>query len=140
MTLDNIIEEIDKAKSIVILTHEMPDGDAIGSSLAMYQGLKQLGKDVDVIIPKYSKTFEFLPYANEIKKEGRMENYDLAIALDCGDIKRLNGFVNYFEYANCKIAIECIRAELEKKQHINAKRFIVQGKKNVETKFKAGKH
>ena len=29
MTLDNIIEEINKAKSIVILTHENPDGDAI---------------------------------------------------------------------------------------------------------------
>lgn len=106
MTLDNIKEEIYEAKNIVILTHEVPDGDAIGSSLAMYIGLKQLGKDVDVIIPKYSKTFEFLPYANEIKKEGRMENYDLAIALDCGDIKRLNGFANYFEYANCKISID----------------------------------
>lgn len=29
MTLDNIIEEIEKAKSIIILTHEMPDGDAV---------------------------------------------------------------------------------------------------------------
>lgn len=29
MTLDNIIEEIDNAKTIVILTHEMPDGDAV---------------------------------------------------------------------------------------------------------------
>ena len=106
MTLDNIKEEIYEAKSIVILTHEVPDGDEIGSSLAMYLGLKQLGKDVDVVIPKYSKTFEFLPSANERKSEGRMENYDLAIALDCGDIKRLNGFANYFEYANCKISID----------------------------------
>lgn len=106
MTLDNIIEEIDKAKNIVILTHEMPDGDAIGSSLALYAGLKQLGKDVDVIIPEYSKTFEFLPNSNEIKKEGRNEVYDLAIALDCGDIKRLNGFAKYFEDANTKISID----------------------------------
>ena len=30
MTLDNIKEEIDKAEKIVILTHENPDGDAIG--------------------------------------------------------------------------------------------------------------
>ena len=29
MTLDNIIEEINKAKNIAILTHENPDGDAI---------------------------------------------------------------------------------------------------------------
>ena len=106
MTIDNIIEEIDKAKSIVILTHEMPDGDAIGSSLALYAGLKQLGKEADVIIPEYSKTFEFLPNSKEIKKEGKNENYDLAIALDCGDIKRLNGFVGYFEDANSKISID----------------------------------
>lgn len=106
MTLDNIIEEIDKAKNIVILTHEMPDGDAIGSSLALYAGLKQLGKDTDVVIPEYSKTFEFLPNSNEIKKEGKNEVYDLAIALDCGDIKRLNGFAKYFEDANTKISID----------------------------------
>lgn len=106
MTLDNIIEEIDKAKNIVILTHEMPDGDAIGSSLALYAGLKQLGKDTDVVIPEYSKTFEFLPNSSEIKREGRNEVYDLAIALDCGDIKRLNGFAKYFEDANTKISID----------------------------------
>ena len=43
-TLDNIVEEIKKAESIVVLTHETPDGDAIGSSLAMYNALKQIGK------------------------------------------------------------------------------------------------
>ena len=36
MTIDNIKEEIEKAKNIVILTHECPDGDAVGSALAMY--------------------------------------------------------------------------------------------------------
>ena len=70
MTLDNILEEINKAENIVILTHENPDGDAVGSSLAMYHALKTYGKKVEVIIPEYSRTFEFLPGANEIKKEG----------------------------------------------------------------------
>ncbi len=106
MTLDNIKEEILNSKNIIILTHEVPDGDAIGSSLAMYIGLKQLGKDVDIVIPKYSKTYSFLPCINKIKAKGKIENYDLAIALDCGDIKRLNGFSNYFENANCKISID----------------------------------
>lgn len=106
MTLDNIIEEIEKAKDIVILTHENPDGDAIGSSLAMYNALKQIGKEVDVVIPEYPKTFEFLPGSNKILKEGKNNNYDLAIALDCGDIKRLDGFSKYFEDANTKISID----------------------------------
>ena len=106
MTLDNIIEEINNDKNIVILTHENPDGDAIGSSLAMYSALKQIGKNVDVIIPEYPKTFEFLPNSKEILKEGKNYNYDLAIALDCGDIKRLDGFSKYFEDANVKISID----------------------------------
>lgn len=106
MTLDNIIEEISSSKSIVILTHEMPDGDAIGSSLALYNGLKQIGKNADVVIPEFSKTFEFLPNSDKIKKEGNEVKYDLAIALDCGDIKRLNGFAKYFEDATTKISID----------------------------------
>lgn len=106
MTLDNIRDEIKKAKSIVILTHESPDGDAIGSSLAMYNSLKQLQKEVDVIIPTIPETFLFLPCAQEIKSEGRKEVYDLAIALDCGDVKRLNGFANYFEDAKVSINID----------------------------------
>lgn len=106
MTIDNIKEEINKANSIIILTHEMPDGDAIGSSLAMYAGLKQLGKNVDVVMENNSAVFDFLPGADEIKKQGKSENYDLAIALDCGDIKRLNGFSEYFENANTTIEID----------------------------------
>ena len=50
MTLDQILEEINQANSIVILTHENPDGDAMGSSLALYQALKNYGKDVDLVL------------------------------------------------------------------------------------------
>ena len=82
MTLDTIKEEIQNAKDIIILTHEMPDGDAVGSSLAMYNGLKQLGKTVDLVIPEYPKSFEFLPLANGLKKEGKTDSYDLEILLD----------------------------------------------------------
>lgn len=106
MTLDNIKEEIQNANDIVILTHEMPDGDAVGSSLAVYNGLKQLGKTVDLVIPEYPKNFAFLPGAKDIKKEGKNESYDLCIVLDCSDVKRLNGYVNYFEQANKTINID----------------------------------
>lgn len=106
MTLDIIIEEINLAESIVILTHENPDGDAIGSSLAMYNSLKQIGKKVDVIIPEYPTIFNFLPLSEEVKSEGKNDSYDLAIALDCGDIKRLNGFSKHFEDANVRVSID----------------------------------
>ena len=106
MTLDNILEEIKKANKIVILTHENPDGDAIGSSLGLSLALKQLNKEVDVIIPEFPRIFEFLPDANNIKKESDEQNYDLAIAVDCSDIQRLNGFAKYFEQATMKIVID----------------------------------
>ena len=105
-TLDNILEEINKADSIVILTHENPDGDAIGTGLALYIALKQMGKNPDIIIPEYPRTFEFLPGTDEIKKESSIEKYDLAISVDCATIKMLNGFASYFENAKVKICID----------------------------------
>ena len=106
MTIDNIKEEIQKAEDVVILTHESPDGDAVGSALAMYLTLKKLGKTVDVIIPEYATVFDFLPGAEEIKKEGKQEPYDLAISVDVTGINRLNGFAKYFEDAKVKIQID----------------------------------
>lgn len=106
MTLDNIIEEIKKAENILILTHMNPDGDAIGSSLAMYAALKKIGKEADVVIPEYSRIYNFLPNIEKLQKEAPKEKYDLAISLDCGDIKRLNGFSESYENAECKISID----------------------------------
>ena len=105
-TLDSILEEINRAESIVILTHENPDGDAIGTGLALYNALKQIGKNPDIIIPEYPRIFEFLPGTNEIKKESEIKKYDLAISVDCATIKMLNGFSNYFEDAKIKISID----------------------------------
>lgn len=106
MTLDSILEEIKKAETIVILTHENPDGDAIGSSLAMYIALTKMGKNADVVIPEFPRIYNFLPESDKIKKEGNKEAYDLAIAVDCATIKLLNGFANYFETAKTKITID----------------------------------
>lgn len=106
MTLDNIVEEINKANTIAILTHESPDGDAMGSSLAMYNALKDMGKNPDIIIPEYPKVFEFLPGTENIIDAPRVEEYDLVIALDCGDLKRLNGFSGVFEDAKVTISID----------------------------------
>lgn len=106
MTLDNIKEEITRAKTVVILTHENPDGDAIGSSLAVYHALKHLNKEVDIIVPEIARTFMFLPGANDIKKHTEVESYDLAISLDCSDLKRLNGGMDIFENAKTTISID----------------------------------
>ena len=105
MTLDEILKEINKAQNIVILTHESPDGDAVGSSLALKLAIEKLDKNVDVIIPEYSRLFNFLPAANEIKKESEIKNYDLAISVDCANLKRL-AKREYFEQAKKTIVVD----------------------------------
>ena len=59
---------IDKGDSFVIVTHEMPDGDAIGSSLGLYHYLMTLGKQsVKVIVPNPFPVFlRWMPAAKEI--------------------------------------------------------------------------
>ena len=106
MTLDSILEEIKKAQTIVVLTHESPDGDAVSSSLSVMHAISQLGKEVDVVIPEYSRDFKFLPGSEKILQQGKHENYDLAISVDCTDLKRLVGAKEHFETAKTTIEID----------------------------------
>ncbi len=105
MTLDEILKEIKQAQTIAILTHESPDGDAMGSSLAMKFIVEALGKEADVIIPEYPSCFEFLPGAQQIEEETKIQNYDLAISVDCATLKRM-AKNEYFENAKKTIVID----------------------------------
>ena len=59
-----------------------------------------MAKIADVIIPEYSRIFKFLPGTDEIKTESDIEQYDLAISLDCATIKNVKWFMQrYFENA-----------------------------------------
>ena len=104
-TIDQILKCIKKSKNIVIVTHENPDGDAVGSSLAMYHALKGLKKNVDIIIPEYAKCFNELPGIDEVIKESD-KVYDLAISLDAATDKLLNVWVKYFREADQRIVID----------------------------------
>ena len=105
MTLDEILEEIKSADKIVILTHETPDGDAIGSCLGLKLALEKIGKHSDIIMSNYARTFEFLPRVSEIETESDIKDYDLAISLDCANFKRLDNR-EYFENAKKTIVID----------------------------------
>ena len=90
--LENIKEKIDNSKSILILTHENPDGDAIGSSLALYNSMRKSGKNCLVYIPIPDKTFSFLPGYDDILIGSELpdkEHFDLCVSLDCSDLNRL---------------------------------------------------
>lgn len=105
MTLDDILVEIKKADTIVVLTHESPDGDAVGSSLAVKHALESINKKVDVIIPKFSRLYNFMPGIDEVKAFSDYKSYDLAIAVDCAEYKRIAAR-EYFDNAKRTISID----------------------------------
>ena len=100
--MSEMLELINKSSTILVLTHESPDGDAIGSAMAMYQVLKNMNKTVDIVIPEIPETFMFLDDIHEIQKKSDKE-YDLSIVLDCATKERI-GEINK-EYSRCKKSI-----------------------------------
>lgn len=66
-SINKLRQYLDKSENIVITCHVSPDGDAIGSSLAMYHVLTSVGKNVKVITPDMlPRNLMFLPGAKEI--------------------------------------------------------------------------
>ena len=98
----NLINESD---SILLLTHENPDGDAIGSAMAFYSWLKKIGKKVDVVIPEIPPVFMFLNSLNLVKEKSE-KLYDLAIVVDCSNIERIGQTNNEFEKCGKSVVID----------------------------------
>ncbi len=87
-----------------------PDGDAIGSSLAVYTFLKKLNKNVHCFFPDKNKAiqakFNFLKNSDVFNKE-KANTYECALALDCGDSSRLGDEnIKIFNKSKNTIAID----------------------------------
>ena len=92
MMMADIIGAINASSIIAIVTHINPDGDAIGSSLALMHAIKNKGKEVQVYCQDdIPQTFDFLAGVKNIRKPELIQNtkYDLVIALDCSDMDRM---------------------------------------------------
>ena len=88
---EQVIEEIRKGKSFLVSSHINPEGDAVGSMLALALGLKELNKDVTAYLyDPVPKVFRFLPFADKvINKIHEDKIYDAVFAVDCGQRDRL---------------------------------------------------
>lgn len=82
-------ELVEKSKTIYIVGHKNPDGDAIGASFATHFALKKLGKISKVIMPSMSDTFNFLPNIDECIDRVLEDEYDLLICVDASNPERL---------------------------------------------------
>lgn len=107
----NIFDErIEKANTICILGHQTPDGDCIGSTLAIYNYIKNKYGDIKVVKPfleEFSKKYMILPNADKISDDLKDATvFDLAIVVDCSSVDRLKDFKRYFEEAKDSIVFD----------------------------------
>lgn len=104
--LDVLLAE---AKTVGIAGHINPDGDCVGSCLAMYNYIKEYFPQIDVnlYLEPIPNIFKFMKRSEEIKNECDDEQvFDLFIALDCGDESRLGESRKYLEAAKHTICID----------------------------------
>ena len=104
----HIIEECKGAKRIGISGHIRPDGDCVGSCLALWQYIKKMMPQavVKVFLQKPADIFQTIKGFEEIDSTfGAEETFDVFFALDCNG-ERLGEAENYFNQAKKRINID----------------------------------
>ena len=107
MTLSQIAKFILESKKIGITYHVSPDGDAVGSVLALFNALKSLNKDCYIISKDtLSENLKFLKGSDEITGEitEPVDETDIVVVLDCGNLERVSA--NLKEFAGTIINID----------------------------------
>jgi len=98
LVFEKIKDLITNNKTFTITTHINPDGDAIGSTLALYGILKQLGKDVKVVIPNncpdylhWIEGFESIIIFDKMKQQALdfFNKTDVFFCLDYNNLSRI---------------------------------------------------
>src|SRR5438046_5913838 len=95
-----IADEIRKRRRFVLSSHVRPDGDAIGSQLAMAFALWRLGKDVRLVNRDPAPApLQVFPGVSKIEVADRIDDPgDAVIVMECGDLSRtgVEGFERGF--------------------------------------------
>ena len=87
--LSEIVAAIAAHDSFLITAHENPDGDAVGSSLALGNYLRKLGKDVTVYFcDPLPDLYTFLPMADQAVNTLPSRIFDVTFILDVGEFRR----------------------------------------------------
>ena len=102
-------EQLYDVKRVAIAGHVKPDGDCVGSTLAVYNYIRKYHSEMEVELhlEPIPNIFKFLANADKIDSSYiEKEPYDLFIALDCGDEKRLGNAVKYFHAAKRTFCVD----------------------------------
>jgi phosphoesterase RecJ-like protein len=89
---DRVLAELRDADKLVVVAHENPDGDAIGSLVAMQGILSEIGKDCLMFIAERDlplpQEYRFLPLEGLVSEPPGDVNERTIVFLDCGNIER----------------------------------------------------
>ena len=91
-----------KAKTVLIASHYNPDGDALGSTVALALGLQKLKKKVYCYNrDRVPYNLEFLPHMDWISPRLPKEKIDCVVMVDCAQPKRISdAFLAWIEKKN----------------------------------------
>ncbi|HZJ58270.1 MAG TPA: DHH family phosphoesterase, partial [Clostridia bacterium] len=108
MGMIDIIQPIDRSDSIALITHMNPDGDAVGSLIALMRALDKMGKSVDAYCQdEVPGALNFLDGVARITRPiDPIKRYDLAIALDCSDRGRMGDCATIMDMATSSANID----------------------------------
>ena len=104
-----IVDLINKNQEFILTSHVNPDGDSIGSEIALYLYLKNLGKNAKII--NYSPTpanYTFLDKDNiieqfdEAKHKDKIYNADVVFILDTNEYSRVRTMAPYIQSSKAK--------------------------------------
>ena len=87
--IESIAEAIRNSRRVIISTHKSPEGDAIGSMLALLIALRDMGKTCHAVLSDdVPAGLKFLPLADQVRKEaeGPLSKYDLGLIVDCTEL------------------------------------------------------
>jgi bifunctional oligoribonuclease and PAP phosphatase NrnA len=80
-----VLEAINKAETILLISHKAPDGDTLGSSLGLYHTLLQMGKKPMVAcVDRPGSVYAFMPGIETVQQGIAHIDFDLVFILDAG--------------------------------------------------------
>jgi bifunctional oligoribonuclease and PAP phosphatase NrnA len=111
--ITQILAEIEKSATFLITSHESPDPDAVGSSLALANYLSARGKDVTVYLcDTVPENCAFLPMADLVLGELPEKEFEVCFVLDVGEFRRsgkaitgsrrIGRFINIDHHLGCE--------------------------------------
>ena len=88
--LGQVVELIEKKSCFAITSHMRPDGDGIGSGIALYWMLLSLGKEVEVVLhDRIPPAYSVLPGSDDVLIQADLKkDYDAVFLMECSDVER----------------------------------------------------